>query len=97
MNVKTWTAYPRDIYTKVSTEEDGGLNMKWLILILLTQGNPIVLDHKPFDTEDNCVAWVSDLSNVQELAMEEVGFNNPVIGVYCITNQERKTMRLQKL
>ena len=30
---QTWTAYPRDIYTRVSTEEDGGLNMEWLILI----------------------------------------------------------------
>ena len=69
--------------------------MKWLILIMLTQGNPFTIDHKPFDTEDDCVAWVSDLSNVQELAMEviaEVGFNNPVTGIYCITDQERNCL-----
>ena len=75
--------------------------MKWLILIALSQGNPFTIDHKPFDTEDDCVAWVSDLSNAQELAIEviaEVGFNNPVIGVYCITNQERKRHEtIQKL
>ena len=75
--------------------------MKWIILIMLVQGKPFTIDHKPFDTEDNCVAWVSDLGNVQELAMEviaEVGFNNPVTGVYCITNQERKTYEtIQKL
>mgnify|MGYP003140596487 len=75
--------------------------MKWLILILVTQGNPFTIDHKTFDTEDDCVAWVSDMNNVPELAKEviaEVGFNNPVTGVYCITNQERKTYEtIQKL
>jgi|TARA_B100000287_G_C20179439_1_gene601579 hypothetical protein len=86
---------------RLSDGINGGLNMKWLILIMLTQGNPFTIDHKPFDTEDDCVAWVSDLSNVQELAMEviaKVGFNNPVTGIYCITNQERKTYEtIQKL
>ena len=75
--------------------------MKWLILIALAQGNPFTIDHKPFNTEDDCVAWVSDLSNAQELAIEviaEVGFNNPVTGVYCITDQERKRHEtIQKL
>ena len=75
--------------------------MKWLILIALSQGNPFTIDHKPFDTEDKCVEYVSDLNNAQELAMEviaEVGFNNPVTGVYCITEQERKTYEtIQKL
>jgi len=80
---------------------DGGLNMKWLILIAITQGNSFTIDHKPFDTEDQCVEYVSDLSNAQELAMEviaQVGFNNPVTGVYCITDQERKRYEtIQKL
>ena len=80
---------------------DGGISMEWLILILVTQGNPFTIDHKTFDTEDDCVAWVSDINNVPELATEvisEVGFNNPVTGIYCITNQERKTYEtIQKL
>ena len=80
---------------------EGELMMKWLILIALSQGNPFTIDHKPFDTEDKCVEYVSDLNNAQELAMEviaEVGFNNPVTGVYCITEQERKTYEtIQKL
>ena len=75
--------------------------MKWLILILLTKGNPLVLDHKPFDTEDDCVAYVSDYDNVEEFAVEVIayaGFTNPVTGIYCITNQERKTYEtIQKL
>ncbi len=75
--------------------------MKWLILILVTQGNPFTIDHKTFDTEDDCVAWVSDINNVPELATEvaaKVGFNNPVTGIYCITNQERKRHEtIQKL
>ena len=75
--------------------------MKWLILILLTKGNPLVLDHKPFDTEDDCVAYVSDYDNVEEFAVEVIayaGFNNPVTGIYCITNQERKPYEtIQKL
>lgn len=75
--------------------------MKWLILILLTKGNPLVLDHKPFDTEDDCVAYVSDYDNVEEFAVEVIahaGFNNPVTGIYCVTNQERKTYEtIQKL
>lgn len=75
--------------------------MEWLILILVTQGNPFIIDHKTFDTEDDCVAWVNDINNVPELATEviaEVGFNNPVTGIYCITNQERKTYEtIQKL
>tara|TARA_Y100000996_G_scaffold104318_1_gene76380 strand:+ start:193 stop:480 length:288 start_codon:yes stop_codon:yes gene_type:complete len=86
---------------RLSDGVNGGLNMKWLILILVTQGNPFTIDHKTFDTEDDCVAWVSDLSNVQELAIEviaQVGFNNPVTGVYCITDQERKKREtIQKL
>ena len=67
--------------------------MKWLILIALTQGNPFTIDHKPFATEDDCVAWVSNLSNAEELAIEviaQVGFNNPVTAIYCITDQQRK-------
>jgi len=80
---------------------EGEFMMKWLILIALSQGNPFTIDHKPFDTEDKCVEYVSDLNNAQELAMEviaEVGFNNPVTGVYCITEQERKTYEtIQKL
>lgn len=75
--------------------------MKWLILIALAQGNPFTIDHKPFDTEDDCVSWVSNLSNAQEIAIEviaQVGFNNPVTGVYCITDQERKRYEtIQKL
>ena len=75
--------------------------MKWLILIMLTQGSPFTIDNKTFDTEDDCVQYVSDLSNAQELAIEviaEVGFNNPVTGVYCITDQERKRYEtIQKL
>ena len=75
--------------------------MKWLILIALTQGNPFTVHNKTFDTEDDCVAWVSNLSNAEELAIEviaQVGFNNPVTGVYCVTNQERKRHEtIQKL
>jgi len=75
--------------------------MKWLILIALTQGNPFTVPNKTFDTEDDCVAWVSNLSNAEELAIEviaQVGFNNPVTGVYCVTNQERKRHEtIQKL
>ena len=75
--------------------------MKWLILIMLTQGNPFTIDHKTFDTEDDCVAWVNNYENVDEIAIEvisQVGFNNPVTGVYCITDQERKRHEtIQKL
>jgi len=75
--------------------------MKWLILIALTQGNPFTVPNKTFDTEDDCVQYVSDLSNAEELAIEviaQVGFNNPVTGVYCVTNQERKRHEtIQKL
>ena len=75
--------------------------MKWLILIALAQGNPFTIDHKPFDTEDDCVAWVSNLSNAEELAIEviaQVGFNNPVIAIYCITDQQRtRHETIQKL
>ena len=75
--------------------------MKWLILIALTQGNPFTVPNKTFDTEDDCVQYVSDLSNAEELAIEviaQVGFNNPVTGVYCVTNQQRKRHEtIQKL
>ena len=75
--------------------------MKWLILIALTQGNPFTIPNKTFDTEDDCVQYVSDLSNAEELAIEviaQVGFNNPVTGVYCVTNQQRKRHEtIQKL
>ena len=75
--------------------------MKWLILILLTKGNPLVLGHKPFETEDDCVAYVSDYNNAEEFAVEVIahaGFNARVTGVYCVTNQERKTYEtIQKL
>ena len=46
--------------------------MKWLILILLTKGNPLVLDHLPFETEDDCVAYVSDYNNAEEFAVEVI-------------------------
>ena len=75
--------------------------MKWMILILLTKGNPLVLDHKPFETEDDCVAYVSDYYNAEEFAVEVIahaGFNARVTGGYCVTNQERKTYEtIQKL
>ena len=75
--------------------------MKWLILVALTQGNPFTIPNKTFDTEDDCVQYVSDLSNAEELAIEviaQVGFNNPVTGVYCVTNQQRKRHEtIQKL
>ena len=45
--------------------------------------------------------YVSDYDNVEEFAVEVIayaGFNNPVTGIYCITNQERKTYEtIQKL
>ena len=75
--------------------------MKWLILVTLAHGNPFTIDHKLFDTEDSCVLWVNNYSNAEEIAIEviaEVGFNNPVTGVYCITDQERKKREtIQKL
>ena len=46
--------------------------MKWLILILLTKGNPLVLDHRPFETEDECIAYVSDYNNAEEFAVEVI-------------------------
>jgi len=46
--------------------------MKWLILIALTQGNPFTVPNKTFDTEDDCVQYVSDLSNADELAIEVI-------------------------
>ena len=75
--------------------------MKWLILILLSKGNPLVLDHRPFETEDECIAYVSDYNNAEEFAVEVIahaGFNVRVIDLFCITNQERKTYAtIQKL
>ena len=75
--------------------------MKWLILIAIVSGNPFTIDHKSFDTEDACVLWVNNYENVEEIAIEviaKVGFNNPVTGVYCITDQERKRYEtIQKL
>ena len=75
--------------------------MKWLILIALTQGNPFTIPNKTFDTEDDCVQYVSDLSNADELAIEVIahaGFNVTVVGVYCVTTQERKRHEtIQKL
>ena len=79
----------------------GGFTMKWLILIALTQGNPFTIPNKTFDTEDDCVQYVSDLSNAEELAIEVIahaGFNVTVTGVYCVTTQERKRHEtIQKL
>jgi len=75
--------------------------MKWLILIVLTQGNPFAIPHKIFDTEDACVQYVSDLSNADEIAIEVIshaGFNVRVESIYCVTNQERKRHEtIQKL
>ena len=75
--------------------------MKWLILIALTQGNPFTILSKSFDTEDDCVQYVSDLSNADELAIEVIaraGFNVTVVGVYCVTTQEgKKYETIQKL
>ena len=75
--------------------------MKWLILIAIVSGNPFTIDHKSFDTKDECVLWVNNYSNAEEIAIEviaQVGFNNPVTGVYCITDQERKRYEtIQKL
>ena len=75
--------------------------MKWLILIALAQGSPFAIKHNPFETEDSCVEYLNDYSNADTLAMEVIaiaGFNNPVTGVFCVTEQEAKTYEtIQKL
>ena len=98
---KTSTSYPSDTSTKVNQEDNGGLSMKWLIFIALTQGNSFTIDDRPFETEDDCIAYISSIDNVDHLAVEVIsraGFNARLTELRCITEQERKTYEtIQKL
>jgi len=75
--------------------------MKWLIFIALTQGSAFTIDDRPFDTEDDCIAYISNIDNVDHLAVEVIargGFSARLTELQCITEQERKTYEtIQKL
>ena len=60
--------------------------MKWLILVLLTKGEPFTIPMQEFEHEDACFEYVTTKENYPTIAVEVIavaGFNDPVVNIIC--------------
>ena len=61
--------------------------MKWLIIIVMAQAQPIKIPMLEFETRAECVRYVNDPLNSDRLAIEVIrvaGFDDEIIQVACL-------------
>jgi hypothetical protein len=67
--------------------------MKWLILVLLTKGEPFTIPIQEFESEDACYEYINSKENYPTIAIEVIavaGFNDPVNDIKCLPENRVK-------
>ena len=61
--------------------------MKWLIVFAMLEAEPFALKMLPFETQNECKAYINDPANSDRLAIEVInvaGFNDTILNVACM-------------
>jgi len=61
--------------------------MKWLIVFVMLEAEPFALKTLPFETQNECKAYINDPANSSRLAIEVIdvaGFNDTILDVACM-------------
>jgi len=61
--------------------------MKWLIVFTMLEADPFALKMLPFETQNECKAFINDPANSSRLAIEVIdvaGFNDTILDVACM-------------
>ena len=61
--------------------------MKWLIVFVMLEAEPFALKILPFETQNECKAYINDPANSSRLAIEVIdvaGFNDTLLDVACM-------------
>ena len=61
--------------------------MKWLIVFVMLEAEPFALKMLPFETQNECKAYINDPGNSDRLAIEVIdvaGFNDTILNVACM-------------
>ena len=61
--------------------------MKWLIVFVMLEAEPFALKMLPFETQNECKAYINDPANSSRLAIEVInvaGFNDTLLDVACM-------------
>jgi len=61
--------------------------MKWLIVFVMLEAEPFALKTLPFETQNECKAYINDPANSDRLAIEVIdvaGFNDTILNVACM-------------
>ena len=61
--------------------------MKWLIVFVMLEAEPFALKMLPFETQNECKAYITDPANSSRLAIEVIdvaGFNDTIVNVACM-------------
>jgi len=61
--------------------------MKWLIVFVMLEAEPFAIKTLPFETQNECKAYINDPTNSDRLAIEVIdvaGFNDTILDVACM-------------
>ena len=61
--------------------------MKWLIVFVMLEADPFAVKTLPFETQNECKAYINDPANSSRLAIEVIdvaGFNDTLLDVACM-------------
>ena len=61
--------------------------MKWLIVFVMLEAEPFAIKTLPFETQNECKAYINDPANSSRLAIEVIdvaGFNDTILDVACM-------------
>jgi hypothetical protein len=61
--------------------------MKWLIVFVMLEAEPFAVKTLPFETQNECKAYINDPANSDRLAIEVIdvaGFNDTILNVACM-------------
>ena len=65
--------------------------MKFLIIVMLTIGDPFIIKTQKFDSKEECVKYVMNPANADVLAIETIavaGFNDPMTAILCLPENQ---------
>ena len=61
--------------------------MSWLIVFVMLEAEPFAIKTLPFETQNECKAYINDPANSDRLAIEVIdvaGFNDTILNVACM-------------
>ena len=61
--------------------------MSWLIVFVMLEADPFAIKTLPFETQNQCKAYINDPANSSRLAIEVIdvaGFNDTILDVACM-------------